>query len=253
MKALITGASSGLGEQFALQLSQMGYDIIITARRQDRLDNIAKKIKTNVTVIKADLSKEEDVLALYDKVKDENIDVLINNAGFGMCGYFDSYDIDTDLSMLGVNVTALMLLTKLFYKDFLKRNSGYILNVASIAAFMSGPVMAQYYATKAYVLNLTRALYKEAKMQKSNVHFSVLCPGPVDTEFNDSANVIFALKGAKADYVVKYALGKMFKKKLTILPTFKIKLAVAGASLMPSKLMLAITSRVQKSKISKNC
>ncbi len=251
MKALITGASSGLGEQFALRLSDMGCDIIITARREDKLEQLAKKIKTNVTVIKADLSKEEEVISLYNQVKDQNIDILINNAGFGMCGYFDSYPDTTDKEMINVNITALCLLTKLFYRDFLKNDKGYILNVASVAGFMPGPLMAQYYATKAYVLNFTRALYKEAKMKKSNVHFSVLCPGPVDTEFNKCAKVKFALPGAKSDRVVKYALAKMFKRKLTILPQTRIKLAVLGMSFMPSKIIMAVTSRVQKSKIVK--
>lgn len=249
MKALITGASAGLGKEFAKLLSDMGYDLIVVARRAELLKQLKETLNTSVTVIGADLTDKNSCVELYQKVKDEDIDILINNAGFGDCGYFEQTDIARETLMIDLNITALYTLTKLFYKDFVKKDKGYILNVASIAGIMpGGPYMAQYYATKAYVLSLTKGLYQELKNKKSNVHICALCPGPVDTEFNDNANVSFALKGANAKYVVKYTIKKMFKKKLIIVPVFKIKLSALAAKFLPNKLVLKIASGIQKSK-----
>jgi len=248
MKALITGASSGLGREFAYILSDMGYDIIAVARREARLSELKHSLKTNVTVIVADLSDRQQCFSLFDKVRDEDIEIVINNAGFGDCGTFDKTDINRDLEMIDLNITAVSIITKLFYKKFVELNRGYILNVASIAGIMpGGPFMAQYYATKAYVLSLTRALYQESK--NTNVHLCAFCPGPVDTEFNDNANVSFALKGIKADDAARYAIKQMFKHKLTIIPQLKIKLSAFAVRLAPVKLLLRITSKIQKSKI----
>lgn len=246
-KCLITGASSGIGREFAVYLSSLGYDIIAAARSEEKLSDLKSRLKTDVTVIASDLSKQENCYALYEKVKDSGIDIVINNAGFGFCGYFEQGENDAD--MINVNVAAVGILTKLFYKDFAKRKRGYILNVASIAAFMPGPLMAQYYATKAYVLRLTQAVAKEAKMQKNGVHLSVLCPGPVDTNFNKTAHVKFALKGISAQYAARYAVQKMFKGKTVILPTLKIKAIAFASRICPDRLLVEIASRVQKSKI----
>lgn len=247
MKALITGASSGLGKEFAYILSDMGYDIIAVARREDKLMELKKSLKTEVTVVAADLSDRQQCFALFDKVGDD-VEIVINNAGFGDCGLFDCTDINRDLDMIDLNITAVSIITKLFYEQFVKRNHGYILNVASIAGILpGGPFMAQYYATKAYVLSLTRGLYQEAK--NTDVHISAFCPGPVDTEFNDNANVSFALKGIDAGYAARYAIKQMFKHKLTIVPQLKIKLSAFSVRLVPVKLLLKITSKIQKSKI----
>ncbi len=251
MKALITGASTGLGREFAIQLSEMGYDLIVVARREDKLNELKESLKTDVTVIAADLSDKQKCLSLFDKVKDEDIHILINNAGFGDCGCFEETDITRELSMIDLNITSLFILTKLFYKKFVNVNKGYILNVSSIAGIMpGGAYMTQYYATKAYVLSLTKGLYQELKNNKSKVHICALCPGPVDTEFNKNANVSFSLKGATSQYVVKYALKKMFNKKLTIVPVLTIKLSALAAKFMPNKMILKITSKIQKSKFS---
>ena len=137
---------------------------------------------------------------------DGSLEVVINNAGFGLFGEFSQTDMNTELKMIDTNVVALQILMKLFLKEFIKKNSGYILNVASSAAFMPGPLMSVYYSTKAYVMRLTQAVDRELKNKKSRVYAGVLCPGPVDTNFNNTANVQFALKGLSSPYVAEYGI-----------------------------------------------
>lgn len=249
MKALITGASSGIGKEFAKQLSKMGYDVILVARRTERLEELSKKLKTNSQIIKADLSNENEVKTLYEKTKNENIDILINNAGFGALGNFEEIDLEREIEMINTNVKAVHILTKLFLKDFIKKDKGYILNVASIAGFFSGPYLATYYATKSYVLTLTESIYGELKNKKSNVYVGALCPGPVKTEFDQVANVKFSLKGVTAPYVTKYAIEKMFKGKNIILPSFSVKSAVFFSRFVPRKMLLKIVSKSQTKKM----
>lgn len=249
MKALITGASSGIGKEFAKQLSKMGYDVILVARRTERLEELRKKLKTNSQIIKADLSNENEVKELYEKTKNENIDILINNAGFGALGNFEEIELEREIEMINTNVKAVHILTKLFLKDFIKKDKGYILNVASIAGFFSGPYLATYYATKSYVLTLTESIYGELKNKKSNVYVGALCPGPVKTEFDQVANVKFSLKGVTAPYVAKYAIEKMFKGKNIILPSFSVKSAVFFSRFVPRKMLLKIVSKSQIKKM----
>ena len=160
MKALVTGASSGIGREIAIELSEMGYDLILVARRKKKLDELKKKLPGKTTTIVMDLSSTANCMKLYDKVKDEDIDVVVNNAGFGLFGEFDKTNLDKELDMIDINVKAVHVLTKLFLKDFKEKDSGYILNVASSAGFLSGPLMATYYATKGYVLSLLRQYMK---------------------------------------------------------------------------------------------
>ena len=216
MKALITGASSGIGRDMARVLSDMGYDLILVARRKDKLEKLKKQLSTDVKIICLDVSSTYNCTKLYNKVKDEDIDILINNAGFGKFGEFNDIKLDDELDMIDVNIKAVHILTKLFLNDFVARNKGYILNVASSAAFQPGPLMATYYSTKAYVLHLTEAIYEELRKNNSNVGISVLCPGPVNTEFNKVAKVRFSLKSLESNDVAEYAIKKMFKKKLII-------------------------------------
>ena len=168
MKVLITGASSGFGKDFAIKLSKLGYDIVAVARSKDKLEDLKEKVKTNLEIEVMDLSKQENLYKLHEKYQGK-IDLLINNAGFGECGRFDKTDMDKELNMIDLNVTSLHILTNLFYTEFVKKNKGQILNVASIAAFQPGPLMATYYASKAYVYNLTMALYEENRRNKGNV------------------------------------------------------------------------------------
>lgn len=249
MKALITGASSGLGRDFAFKLAEEGYDLVLVSRDIDKLESIQSKIKNvDVQVEAMDLSNKDNVYKLYDEYKDQ-IDLLINNAGFGECGYFSKLDLENDINMINLNVVALHMLTKLFLKDFISKDSGQILNVASLASFEPGPLMATYYSTKSYVYNLTMAIYEELRRQKSHVHVSVLCPGPVDTNFNNRAHVEFSVKPMSSDYVTSYAIKKLKKNKLLIIPNIKMKLAVFFVRFMPRKLLLKMTYNIQERKI----
>lgn len=181
MKALITGASSGLGKEMAKILSEQEIELVLVAREQQKLEEVQKELKTKTQIICMDLSLAENCVELYKQVGD--IDILINNAGFGTCGEFIETDLITELNMINTNVCAVHTLTKLFLQDMCKKNSGYILNVASIAGFMPGPHMATYHATKAYVLKLTQSIYEELRKRNSNVKISALCPGPIKTPF----------------------------------------------------------------------
>jgi short-subunit dehydrogenase len=248
MKALITGASSGIGRDMSVILSRMGYDLILVARRMERLEELKKTLKTDVEIICLDLSKEESCFSLYEQVKTENIDILINNAGFGIFGTFDSIDVNRELEMIDINIKAVDVLMKLFLKDFILKDSGYILNVASSAAFMPGPLLSSYYASKAYVLRLTEAIHEELRRNGSKVYVGSLCPGPVDTEFNDTANVKFSVKGLTSQYVAEYAIKKMFKRKLTIVPGTTMKLVSFFVRFVPKKPLLRITYTMQKRK-----
>ena len=249
MKALITGASSGIGREMAIYLSQLGYDLIVVARRKERLEKLKKICKTNVEIIDLDLSVTNNCLKLYDKVKNKDIDILVNNSGFGLCGEFIETSLDKELEMINVNINALHILTKLFLKDMIKKNEGYILNVASSAAFAPGPLMATYYSTKNYVLRLTESIYWELKESKTNVSISALCPGPVDTELNDVANVKFAFKPLTSKYVAKYAIDKMFKNKLVIVPGLSMKLNRLLSKIVPDKLISIVIYHSQKKKL----
>ena len=252
MKALITGASSGIGRDMAYYLSNLGIDLILVGRNIDALNSVKEQCKkSNVEIIDMDLSIEENVFKLYEITKDKNIDILINNAGFGLFGNFVDTNLDRELNMIRLNIVAVHILTKLFLSDFIKRDKGYILNVASSAGFMAGPKLSTYYSTKNYVLKQSLAIYEELKQMKSNVKISVLCPGPVETNFNNVAGGSFNTKSATSDYVAKYAIDKMFKNKLIIIPTLKMKLAIFLTRIVPTKLLLKINYNIQNTKINK--
>ena len=161
MKALITGASSGLGKEMAIYLGELGIDVVLVARDKEKLEEVQKQVESNSEIICMDLADAENCVNLYRKVKD--VDILINNAGFGVYGDFEKTDFITELNMINLNVCALHTLTKLYLADMYEKNEGYILNVSSIAGFMPGPCMATYHATKAYVLKLTQSIYEEIK------------------------------------------------------------------------------------------
>lgn len=248
MKALITGASSGIGRDMARLLSNMGYDLILVARRKDRLEELKKELNTNVEIISLDISSTFNCMKLYNKVKKEDIDILINNAGFGTFGKFTDIKLDNELDMIDLNIKTVHTLTKLFLKDFKKKDKGYILNVASSAAFFPGPLMATYYATKAYILRLTLAINEELRRDDSYVYVGALCPGPVNTEFNEVADVIFTLKGLSSEYVAKYAIEKMFKKKTIIIPSVKMKTLIYLSKILPLKTQAKVSYNIQKRK-----
>ena len=247
MKALITGASSGMGRDMAKILSQKGYELILVARDEKRIEEVKKQLKTETKIVVMDISKEENCKKLYEENKD--IDILINNAGFGDCGHFEETSLDKDIQMIHTNIIAYHILTKLYLKEMIKKDSGKILNVASIAGFMPGPLMTTYYSTKNYVVRFSESIREELRRKKSKVQISILCPGPVDTNFNKVADVEFALKGLSSEYVAKYAINKFLKGKFYIVPGWKIKLARFGAKLAPASFVAKISYNMQKRKI----
>ena len=248
MKVLITGASSGIGKDMARYLSKLGHDLILVARRKEVLEDLKKELKTNIDIYVYDLTIEENVYELYEKTKDDNIDFLINNAGFGLFGTFEKTDLDRELKMIDLNIKKYHILTKLFLKDFIKKDHGYILNVCSSAGFMAGPRLSTYYATKNYITKLTMAINEELRQKKSHVQISALCPGPVATEFNDVAKGTFAIKEASSEYVAKYGIDKTLKRKMIIVPTLKMKLALFFNRFLPYRIQLIIAYNIQKRK-----
>lgn len=252
MIALVTGASSGIGHDIACYLSRrLGYDLIITARNKDKLRQLKNSLPTKVRIIAADLSRPEHAEKLYSICKGYKIDLLVNNAGFGIMGSFDKTSLESEKELINLNIYAVHALTKLFLKDFKLRNSGHILNVASSAGFYPGPLMSSYYASKAYVINLSRAVNQELKEEGSSVTISVLCPGPVETNFNKRAGAVNSFKPADSESVAKYAVDETLRGRFMIIPTFKMKIGIAAMSLVPDSVKSKIIYEIQKSKLNK--
>ena len=252
MKALVTGASSGIGRDMARYLGSKHYDLIITARRTDRLLELKKEIEekygVNVRVITCDVADEKQCRGLYEQTKNDGVDMLINNAGFGIHGKFSEIDLDRELNLIDTNIRAVHILTKLFLKDFVKKDSGCILNVASSAGFLAGPLLSSYYASKNYVVRLTEGIYEELRREKSNVKISALCPGPVKTEFDKVANVKFAMDGVSSEYVAKYAIDRALRGKMIIIPGKLMKLSKFCERLISEKAVTKISYNIQKRK-----
>lgn len=246
MKVLITGASSGIGRDLAREFAKLNYDLVIVARDEERLNELKQELNVNVEVIPLDLSKIENCKKLYKQAKD--IDILINNAGFGIFGEFCQTDLDREIDLINTNIIAVHTLTKLYLKDMWEKNSGMILNVSSIAGNMPGPLMAAYYSSKAYVLRLSEAIREELRKKKSKVQISVLEPGPVDTNFNNVANVKFGVSSLSSEYVAKYTVKQLLKGKFSIVPGFKIKCLKFIAKVIPNKVIVRFVYFTQKRK-----
>lgn len=249
--AVITGASSGIGQEMARELSKRGYGVLLIARRLDRLERLSESLHGESMVFCADLSKLDGPKKIINFIKEKNInvEVFINNAGFGDLGYFTETSLSKELEMQNVNIRSMHILMKHFLKVFEKNERGYILNVASSAGLMpGGPKMSTYYATKSYVVSLTNGVATELKQQKSNVYVGALCPGPVSTEFNDVAGVKFSLSGISPKMCAKYAIRKMFERKVIIVPSLAMKTTVKIAKLAPTKLVLKACLKIQSSK-----
>lgn len=246
MKALITGASSGIGLEMAKYLSSLGHEVILVANDERKLNSVKDVMTTDTKVYCYDLSVMDNCFLLYDKVKDEKIDIVINNAGYGIFGDYEMDNIDREMNMIDLNVKCLHILTKLFVNN---KNTKYIMNVASSAGLMKGgPLMSGYYATKSYVCSYSFALYEELRRRGVDKHISVLCPGPVNTNFNKVANVKFNIKSLEAPEVAKYAIDKMFKNKLLIIPGTTVRLGVFFSRFLPLKTLLKITYKIQDKK-----
>ena len=250
----ITGASSGIGQEFARQYARLGFRLILTARRKNRLDALAEELQNRYhvpcRVLPADLERDVDCEALCTVLAAERIDLFINNAGFGTCGCFLDTDPEKELSMLRVNVLAMHRLFKFVLKKMDRQGSGTILNVASSAGLLpAGPFMAGYYASKAYVVSLTRGVAEELLEQHSPVYVCALCPGPVNTEFNDRADVVFALKGISPELCVEEAMRGMLRRKTIIVPSALMRAATTAQKLVPAPLLMPILARQQKRKL----
>ncbi len=190
---LLTGASSGIGWELAKIFAEHGHSLVLVARREAELNRLAQQLRQNpgveVKVLAKDLERPEAPQEIFDELQNSKIeiDILVNNAGFGLHGYFYEQDLQKVLALLQVNIMALTHLTRLFLKPMLKRSRGKILNVASTAAFQPGPLMAVYYASKAYVLHFSEALEKE--LSNTTVRISAVCPGPTESEFQQRAGM----------------------------------------------------------------
>lgn len=272
MLALVTGASSGLGVEFTRYLYTLGYDLVLTARSEDKLQNLARELnesgqtsqrispKTDksgpvltpsIRIFPADLSKREECFRLHDELEKEltadrlQVDFLINNAGLGVYGRFLETDLGKELGMIDVNVTAVHILTKLYLRDMNKRGSGVILNVGSSAGFMAGPTFSGYYASKNYVVRLTEAIHEELRRAKSPVKISVLCPGPVKTPFNRNAGVRIPAEGLDPSKAARLGVDGALRGKMVIVPGFFMKLGLFFTRLMGENLMTRVTYLVQ--------
>lgn len=223
MRALVTGASSGIGYSIARYLSNIGYDLVVVARREDCLLNLKKECKTDVKIIVLDLSIIANMYKLYEMTSDYDIDIVVNNAGVGLYGEFYDIDSSKEISMLNLNVIATDLITKLYLKDMVKKNRGKILNVSSMIGFMPGPLMSSYYASKAYITSMSRAINTELKMKKINVTVSTLCAGAVDTNFNSDLGISFFIPPSSSEQVAQYSVNKLLKNKEVIIPGFMNK------------------------------
>ncbi len=254
--ALVTGASSGIGREIVKLLESYGYGSILVARRRSRLEDLAEVLKYKSYTIEADLSQSstaKDLCQKVDQLEEKEairIDLLVNNAGFGDLGFFGDTDLDKELDMIHVNIESLHILMKHYLKRFVEEDRGHILNVASSAGLMpAGPYMSTYYATKAYVTSLTSGVAKELKDRDSRVVVSALCPGPVDTEFNDVANCSFDIGSIGPGQCAREALENLFKGKTIIVPSTKMKLATKFSKILTRNRLIDICGRQQKKKI----
>ena len=248
MRAVVTGASSGIGRDIARCLAARGVELVLVARRESRLAELAAELPVPVETVPCDLSDPDACVELHRRICAKPVDILVNDAGLGVFGPFDETDLGRELGLIEVNIRALHILTKLFLKDFIARDHGFILNVSSIAAYAPGPLMATYYASKAYVLRLSQAIYGELRQRGSHVHVAALCPGPVRTEFNQVAGVEFFTAGMSAQKVAKIAIEGMFSEKREIIPGILMKWAKALTRVTPTALQLRVSHYLQHRK-----
>jgi len=255
--ALITGASRGIGFELAKVSAGNGHDVVLVARKLDALEAAAGMIEGKFGVraiaIVADLSDPDAPQQLHDSVVAQQleIDVLINNAGFGLGGEFLETDLEREVEMIQVNVTAVTQLTKLFAAGMVKRRRGRIMNLASTAAFQPGPLMAVYYATKAYVLSFSEAIAEE--LRATGVTVTALCPGATATDFAETAQIsntrLFQKLGvASADRIAQYGYKAMMRGERVAIPGWRDKLMIQSERLTPRRLVTKISRMVQENR-----
>lgn len=250
--ALITGASKGIGRELAIIFAQQGFDLVLVARSREMLEELGKRLhkkyKIDVTVIEKDLTIKDAPEEIYQALEGRSVDILVNNAGFGDYKEFAHSEWEKQYLMIQLNVTALMHMTKLFLPEMIERGYGRILNLASTAAFLPGPNMSVYYASKAAVLSFSQALSKELK--GSNVTVTALCPGPTSTNFERTAGLInsklfHSLKVTDAKKVALYGYKSLMKGKPVAVEGLSNKLLIIGAKLAPRGVVLSMIDQIQ--------
>lgn len=251
--ALISGASSGIGLEFARIFASNKINVVLVARGENKLRQLAEEISRQVTVhvIAADLSKMGDVERVFNEVQQKNIaiDYLINNAGFGNFGMFYETDWNKEAMMIDLNVKSLTHMTKMFVKEMVKRQKGKIVNLASTAAFQPGPTMAVYYATKAYVLSFSEAISNELK--GTGVSVTVLCPGPTATGFQkasalEESKLVKGKKLPSAKEVAEYGYNAMMKGRVVAVPGFANKFFACAVRVMPRSMVRNVVRKMQE-------
>ena len=246
--ALITGASAGLGVEFARQLSKRGHRLVLAARREDRIETLAGELG-NARAVAIDLSKANAASELMTNLEQagEEVEILINNAGFGQIGQFAELDPARARQMIDLNCGTLTDLCRLAVPAMIARKSGGIVNVASIAAFQPGPKMALYCATKAFILFLSEALHEEVKPH--GVHVTALCPGPTRTEFGEVAGFggsrLFERVAMESPEVVEAGLKGLDKNRAVVIPGLVNKLVTSGSWLMPRQWVRKISGSIK--------
>ncbi len=247
---LITGASAGIGKETAYVYAENNYNLVLAARRKENLEAIKKDIenkhKVKVDVFAVDLSKNDSAEQLYNKVKESglSIDILINNAGFGISGLFKDIDIEREENMLILNVITLTKLTKLFLHDMLERKSGHIVNIASTAAFQGIPKFATYAASKAYVLHFSEAIAQE--LRKDNIKVTVINPGATESEFAEVAGFtgdMFSKVPSSRD-LAEFIFSSVKKEKISAIHGFKNKITAFSTRLTPRNLLTKIAGKM---------
>ncbi|HYS53963.1 MAG TPA: SDR family oxidoreductase [Thermoanaerobaculia bacterium] len=246
--ACITGASSGIGLDFSRLLAREGYQLFLVARSEAKLRELVSAIG-NATAIVADLVSPDAPRRIF--AASGPVDVLINNAGFGLSGPFVETDLQKELEMIQVNIAALTHLTKLYLPAMLARNSGHILNVASTAAFLPGPLMAVYYATKAYVLSFSEALADE--LRDTGVTVTALCPGPTATGFAavarmEQSRLFSLLKPMDSEKVARYGIRAMEHGKRVAIPGIANRMLTQSVRISPRRLVTTIVRKLQESR-----
>ena len=246
--ALVTGASAGLGVEFARQLSKRGHQLVLAARRRERLDRLARELG-NARAVAIDLSKANSAAKLMADLEanGETVDLLVNNAGFGLIGRFAELDSKRERQMIDLNVGTLNDLCRAVAPAMIKRKSGGIINVASTAAFQPGPRMAVYFATKAFVLSLSEALHEELKPHGVNV--TCLCPGPTRTEFGEVAgfggNGMFDRVAMESPEVVKAGLDGLDKNKAVVIPGLVNRIGATSTRFAPRSVVRKIAGAIK--------
>jgi short-subunit dehydrogenase len=252
--ALITGASAGLGRELAQLFAADKYDVVLVARRRDQLEELATKLAAEhgviASVIPADLADPASPQRIVDEVNRRNlaIEFLVNNAGFGTNGRFVELDLGRELAMVQVNITSLVQLTGLLLPAMVARRSGRILNMGSTAGFQPGPLMATYYATKAFVNSFTEALHHE--LRGSGVTATVVCPGATDTEFGatsgNGASRLFRMGAMPAAPVARFAYHAMMAGKPVAIPGLRNKLTLQVQRVSTRGLTRAVAARLNQ-------